>query len=109
MGRATRRGRWQNARMPEEKEALPVVPATETEVRARPPEPPIVARLVVEIRSDGSRTIARGALEDSTSGERTVLEAEGATPLALMLSLSRALTQVPSLARRAARRLLGPR
>jgi hypothetical protein len=24
-------------------------------------EPPVVARLVVEIRSDGSRTIARGA------------------------------------------------
>src|SRR5205085_5408337 len=27
-------------------------------------EPPVVARLVVEIRSDGSHTIARGAAED---------------------------------------------
>jgi hypothetical protein len=79
------------------------------EVRERPGEPPVVARLVVEIRSDGSRTIARGALEDTTTGERTVLEAEGETPLALMLSLGRALSRVPSLARRAARKLLGPR
>jgi hypothetical protein len=84
-------------------------PGVETPLRERPPEPPVVARLVVEIRSDGSRTIARGALEDTTTGERTVLEAHGDTPLALMLSLSRALVKVPALARKAARKLLGPR
>jgi len=30
------------------------------------PELPVVARLVVEIRSDGRHTIARGAAEDAT-------------------------------------------
>ena len=70
------------------------------------PEPPVVARLIVEIRSDGSRTIARGAVEDVATGERTTVEAHGSTPLGLMLSLSQALVQLPALARRAARALL---
>jgi hypothetical protein len=70
------------------------------------PEPPVVARLIVEIRSDGSRTIARGAVEDVTTGERTTVEARGTTPLALMLSLSQAVIGLPALARRAARALL---
>jgi hypothetical protein len=69
-------------------------------------EPPVVARLVVEIRSDGSRTIARGALEDTITGERTMVEARGTTPLALMVSLSRSLVGIPALARKAARALL---
>src|SRR5690349_12579849 len=43
-------------------------------------EPPVVARLVVEIRSDGSHTIARGAAEDVSTGERVSIQAEGATP-----------------------------
>ena len=63
-------------------------------------EPPVVARLVVEIRSDGSRTIARGAVEDVTTGERTAVEARGSTPLSLLFSLSRSLVKLPSLARR---------
>jgi hypothetical protein len=88
----------------EEKTPVVVGPA---EVRERPAEPPVVARLVVEIRSDGTRTIARGALEDTTTGERTVLEAQGDSPLALMISLSRALVRLPALARRAARKVLG--
>ena len=62
----------------------------------------MVARLVVEIRSDGTRTVARGALEDATSGEKVSLEAEGATPLLLIASLLRSLTDVPALAKRAA-------
>jgi hypothetical protein len=69
-------------------------------------EPPVVARLVVEIRSDGSRTIARGAIEDAERGERVALKAEGATPLALALSLARAMVQIPSFARSAAHSLL---
>jgi hypothetical protein len=81
-------------------------PATVVTPATRPEEPPVVARLVVEIRSDGSRTIARGAFEDLTTGDRTALEAHGSTPLALMVSLSRALLQMPALARRAARALL---
>jgi hypothetical protein len=73
-------------------------------------EPPVVARLVVEIRSDGSRTIARGAVEDVASGQRTTLEARGDSPIQLALALARVLTQLPRLgARSAVRGLLGRR
>jgi hypothetical protein len=67
---------------------------------ARPPdelrqqtEPPVIARLVVEIRSDGSRTIARGALEDAQQGDR--VEARGDSPIQLAIALARALTRLP--------------
>jgi hypothetical protein len=70
-------------------------------------EPPVVARLVIEIRSDGSRTIARGVAEDLERGERVSLEASGATPLALAFSLLGQLNQIPSIARSFARNLLG--
>jgi hypothetical protein len=70
-------------------------------------EPPVVARMVVEIRSDGRRTIARGALEDAELGQRLAIKAEGATPLELALALGKALWQAPSFARSAARALLG--
>jgi hypothetical protein len=69
-------------------------------------ELPVVARLVVEIRSDGRSTVARGAVEDLTTGQRTAVEARGATPLALLASLSRALVHLPALALRAGRALL---
>ena len=69
-------------------------------------EPPVVTRLVIEIRSDGSRTIARGAVEDVESGERVELKAEGATPLLLIASLLRSMTDVPLLAKKAARLFL---
>jgi len=73
-------------------------------------EPPVVARLVVEIRSDGSRTIARGALEDATSGQQTRLEARGESPMQLAIALARALTRLPGLgARSAIRGLLARR
>lgn len=73
-------------------------------------EPPVVARLIVEIRSDGSRTIARGAVEDSTTGQRTMVEARGESPLQLALGLARALAQLPRLgARSAVRGLLARR
>jgi len=83
-----------------------VTPPTNGREISHEPEPPVVARLIVEIRSDGSRTIARGAVEDVTTGERTTVEAHGSTPLALMVSLSQALVSLPALARRAARALL---
>jgi hypothetical protein len=88
--------------------AAPLVaaPATDPAPRTGEEEPPVVARLVIEIRSDGSRTIARGALEDTATGQRTAVEARGTTPLSLMVSLSRSLVRVPALARRAARALL---
>ena len=69
---------------------------------ARPPgelrqqtEPPVVARLVVEIRSDGSRTIARGAMEDAQRGESVAIEARGDSPIQLAIALARALTRLP--------------
>lgn len=73
-------------------------------------EPPVVARLVVEIRSDGSRTIARGAVDDAQRGERVAIEARGDSPLQLAIALARALTQLPRLsAQSAIRGLLGKR
>jgi hypothetical protein len=64
-------------------------------------DPPVVARMVVEIRSDGVRTIARGAIEDAQSGERVAMEARGSTPLALALSLAKNMFSAPALARHA--------
>ncbi len=73
-------------------------------------EPPVVARMIVEIRSDGSRTIARGALEDTNTGQRTTIEATGASPIQLAFALARSLTQLPGLSTRAViRGLLGGR
>jgi hypothetical protein len=69
-------------------------------------EPPVVARLMVEIRSDGSHTIARGAMEDALSGQKVAVEATGSTPLALALSLAKSLASTPWLARQAFRALL---
>jgi hypothetical protein len=69
------------------------------------PQLPVVARLVVEIRSDGRHTVARGLAEDA-SGERVQVEAEGSTPLQLAFALMRALSQVPALARGFAKGLL---
>ena len=74
--------------------------------RTAEPEPPVVARLVIEIRSDGSRTISRGVAEDVQQGERVEVHAEGRTPLQLVLSLMAALKDVPSLARSFAKGLL---
>lgn len=50
-------------------------------------EPPIVARCVVEVRSDGSLSIARGVLE--VEDERVVLEGRGRTPRELVAMLAR--------------------
>jgi hypothetical protein len=69
-------------------------------------EPPVVARLMVEIRSDGTRTIARGALEDVENGERVAVEAQGATPAELAASLAKTLFTAPLLARTAFRAML---
>jgi hypothetical protein len=74
-----------------------------------PEEPPVVARMVVEIRSDGSRTIARGALEDAASGERVVLEAHGTSPMALAATLAKSLLTTPLMARQVVRAWLRPK
>lgn len=71
---------------------------------------PVVARLVVEIRSDGRRTVARGALEDVTTGQRTAVVARGESPVRLALELARSIARLPRLAARGAvRGLLGRR
>ncbi len=69
-------------------------------------EPPVVARLVVEIRSDGTQTIARGAMEDVITGEKVAIEARGSTPLRLALALARSMTQGRAFAKNAVRALL---
>jgi hypothetical protein len=72
---------------------------------------PVVARLVVEIRSDGSRTVARGALEDVSSGVKTAVVARGSSPASLAFDLMRAVARLPTfgLGRGAVRGLLGRR
>ncbi len=69
-------------------------------------EPPVVARLVVEIRSDGSRTIARGALEDLQSGQSVGIEAKGDSPISLAMALARSMLKAPALARTTVKALL---
>jgi sugar-specific transcriptional regulator TrmB len=71
------------------------VRAPENAPLAESPELPVVARLIVEIRSDGSRTLARGALEDVVTGERVQLEANGGSPAQLAASLAGSLLATP--------------
>jgi len=58
-------------------------------------EPPVAARLVIEIRTDGTRTVARGAIEDAILGERVAIKVEGQTPLELFTALAKALVDAP--------------
>lgn len=74
-----------------------VVVITEPRVPEKRDEPPVVARLVVEIRSDGTRTIARGAIQDATLGQEVAVQAEGTTPLALAASLVKSMLKAPVL------------
>lgn len=72
-------------------------------------EPPVVARLMVEIRSDGTRTIARGALKDELSGEQVAIEAQGTTPLQLASQLAKSLLTTPLAAGQMAKAMLAAR
>jgi hypothetical protein len=82
-----------------------IVEAGDAEVRSVS-EPPVVARLVVEIRSDGTRTIARGAIEDVQSGQQVGIEAKGDSPISLAMALARSMFRAPALARTTVRALL---
>jgi hypothetical protein len=83
------------------RDASPIAAASDDDL-------PVVARLVVEVRSDGRRTIARGAVEDTASGQRVAIDARGDSPVALALQLARALFRGPALAARlGVRGLLG--
>ena len=80
----------------------------QSEVPAPADELPVVARLVVEIRSDGRRTVARGAMEDVAAGQQVAVEARGDSPLQLAMALARTIVRGPMFARAAARGLLRP-
>lgn len=84
-----------------EAEPAELVEPTAGEVERDEPLP-LVARMIIEIRSDGTRTVARGAVEDAVSGERVAVEAGAGSPLELSMSLARAISQTlataPSLA-----------
>ena len=73
--------------------AEPVSPVEEE------PLPPVVARLVVEIRSDGTRTVARGALEDAVAGQDVAVAVEAESPAALLGKLTRSLVSLPGMLR----------
>ena len=93
---------WIRKRLEEiQRQSAPLAPQAE--------EPPVVARFMVEIRSDGTRTIARGALEDVANGESSTIEARGGTPAALAASLLKSLLSTPLLGKVMGRRLLGRR
>jgi hypothetical protein len=75
------------------------VVAKQKDELAREEELPVVARIVVEVRSDGMRTVARGAMEDAASQTRVAIEASGATPLELATALAKSLFAAPWLPR----------
>jgi hypothetical protein len=85
------------------------VRAVDKDPLADVPDLPVVARLIVEIRSDGSRTLARGALEDVVTGERVSLEASGGSPAQLAASLAGSLLSTPFALGRYARAMVRQR
>lgn len=80
----------------------PLAPTPRAQVPANYEEPPVVARMIIEIRSDGTRTVARGALEDIVTGERVKIEASGGSPIQLAASLASNLLSTPFMLGRAA-------
>ena len=80
---------------PPHKNATSVTTTPGQSLPASVDELPVVARLIVEIRSDGSRTIARGAMEDAASDTRVAIEASGGNPLELALALARSILAAP--------------
>ena len=85
------------------RDKLPVPTEASGSVPVAVPELPVVARLIVEVRSDGSRTIARGAMEDASTGTKASIEASGSTPLELALALTKSLFAAPWLQRQVVR------
>ena len=81
--------------MPDTRDESPAVATTSNQAIAPEEELPIVARLVVEVRSDGKRTLARGAMEDAATGMKAAIEAQGSSPLELALALAKSMLQVP--------------
>lgn len=95
--------------MADEKRELTAVPSTERDrAISKDEEPPVVARMVIEIRSDGTRTIARGAAEDALTGEKVAIEVAGTTPLQLALSMMKTVASLPAIAKSAMKALRQP-
>jgi hypothetical protein len=69
---------------------------------------PIVARMVVEIRSDGTRTIARGALDDRVSGQQVAVELTPTSPWEMAKALAKLLLATPRSAVRRALQVRAP-
>jgi len=80
---------------PDEEPRLPAAVPQDPPKKYASDEPPVVARLVVEIRSDGSRTIARGAIDDCSRGEAAAVQIEASTPAALVRELLRSMWTLP--------------
>jgi hypothetical protein len=90
--------------MPDPRDAdKPVLERSTSQLPVQEEELPVVARLVVEVRSDGTRTIARGAMEDVASGTRAAIEAAGSTPLELAMTLAKSIVSAPWFARQLVR------
>jgi hypothetical protein len=85
--------------MPNSRPDPSAVATTSSRAIAEEEELPVVARIMVEVRSDGRRTIARGAMEDAATGTKASIEAVGSTPLELALALAKSMLHVPALAR----------
>jgi hypothetical protein len=82
--------------MPDEPhDDLTVTGSSKQDVSVTDDELPVVARLIVEVRSDGRRTVARGAMEDAATGTKAAIEASGSTPLELALGLAKTLLSAP--------------
>lgn len=86
----------------EPRDKMPVAVRPSQDLPVAVGELPVVARLIVEVRSDGSRTIARGAMEDAASGTKVAVEASGNSPLELALGLAKSILSAPWLRRQAA-------
>lgn len=88
---------------PSRKNATNVTTTSGQGLPATVDELPVVARLIVEVRSDGSRTIARGAMEDAASDTRIAIEASGSSPMELALGLAKSILAAPWLRRQMVR------
>src|SRR5688500_14242682 len=86
----------------EPRDKMPVAAKPSQDLPVAVGELPVVARLIVEVRSDGSRTIARGAMEDAASGLKAAIEATGSTPLELAVGLAKSILAAPWFRRQAA-------
>ena len=72
----------------------------------RPDELPVVARMVVEVRSDGSKTVARGAIEDLQTGQQVAIQTDAMDTNELSTALAQSLLATSGLAKEALKALL---